>query len=89
MTRAKTLRNITKVLLRINKLLSARTSAFEILKGLLTFKGAIRGVVEMAEVIKLSNHMRSLLVEFEQDQKIFGGEFLYDEIDLFEAFQRI
>ena len=51
-TQTKTIQNFTKVILRINKLFKARASALEILKKLLVFKQAIRGVIDMVEVSK-------------------------------------
>ena len=45
-------RNLIKLLLRINKLYLARASAIRILKSLLVFKKALKGVIIMTEVHK-------------------------------------
>ena len=43
----------------------------------------------MVEVRKKANQMRKIVFEFKEDHKIFGGEFLYEEVDLVDAFQKI
>ena len=43
----------------------------------------------MTEVHKLANSMRLMLHEFRQENKFFGNEFLYEDINLYEAFELI
>ena len=43
----------------------------------------------MVEVRKKANQMRKIVFEFKEDHKIFGGEFLYEDVDLVDAFQKI
>ena len=84
------LRNLIKVLLRIKKLYGARTSALRILKTLTAFKNATRGeVANLEELFKQAIALRSSLLEFRQEYKIFGAEFLFEDIDLCAAFEAI
>ena len=86
----RSLRNLIKLLLRVKKLFGARSSAISILRSLLAFKNASRGVVENTQgLFKQAISMRTSLLEFRSDYKIFGSEFMYEDIDLYLAFDAI
>lgn len=83
-------RNLAKVLIRICKLHLARACASSILSGYLKFKGVTRDpLADMADVIRQAASLRSLLRGFRDEMKFFGSEFVYDGLDLFEAFDNI
>ena len=86
----RSLRNLIKLLLRVKKLFGARSSAINILRSLMAFKNASRGQVENTQgLFKQAIFMRTSLLEFRSDYKIFGTEFMYEDIDLYLAFDAI
>ena len=90
-TRKKTVRNLTKVLLRTIKILNARAAAFEILSGLLKFKKVTRSeeVADMNKIVKEATILRTALIGFRSEMRFFGSDFIYDGLELFSAFENI
>ena len=86
----RTLKNLIKLLLRLKKLYCARTSAVKILRAMVIFKTITRCEEDyLPELFKQAINLRSALLQFRTDFKIFGSEFLYEEIDLYQAFEAI
>ena len=88
-TKDKSAGNLIKVLLRASKLYSARANAIKILTSLLRFKAILRGGVKAEELQRQAQHLRSMLLDFKQEQRIFGPEFIYQGFDMVNAFLKI
>lgn len=85
--KSKTLRNLIKVLLRLKKLYQARGSAIKVLRSLMRLKESTRRHTDSyQDVFKQTISIRTSLLEFRQDFKIFGAEFIFEDINLYEAF---
>ena len=86
------IKNLIKLLIRINKLFAARGNAIKILTDLLTLKNDLRKEENQLgdqDVVKQAVSIRSQLLEFREDHKIFGSTFLYEDTDLYDAFEAI
>ena len=53
-TKHRTLRNLVKLLLRVKKLFTAKSSAAKILRALMNLKKTLRGVIEVQDVYSQS-----------------------------------
>lgn len=88
-TKKRTFRNLVKLLLRVKKLFAAKSSAAKILRALQTLKSTLRGEYRAEDIYSQAQHLRSMLITFRSDQKIFGSEFMFEDIDLYSAFEKI
>lgn len=88
--KTRSLRNLIKLLLRLKKLFGARSSAIKILRSIMRLKAATRCKNDCPQnLFKLAISIRASLLEFQQDYKIFGSEFLFEDVNLYAAFDAI
>jgi len=88
-TKKITLRNLAKVLSRLAKLFNAHSSAVRILSAFLKLKQTLSRVHAAADVFRQAKQLRSMLKTFRSENSFFGGEFMFEDIDLYRAFEKI